>query len=186
MVLSRNLLLWITLIAVGLLVTFFLPDQQNNQPATTEGTKELPDATATNLHMVRVEDGQKTMETTADTLESFESKSETYLTNPDVLLFTLEVPSWNIVSRTATVFSNNEIHFIGDVIVTQLDQTPSMVINTDFLSYSEINQLIETDKPVTAVKGKQRMNAIGMRVNLDTIDPIIHLLSDVNLEYEPS
>ncbi|MEJ2044173.1 MAG: LPS export ABC transporter periplasmic protein LptC [Reinekea sp.] len=182
----RNILLWIALIFVGVLILRFLPQEPADQPDTAQPLEEIPDITATGLHTTRIENGLKTIETTADSLASFEARGQTYLTNPHVRLFKKEVPNWNIVSDTATVYTNNDIDFKGNVVVTQLNQTPSVILTTDFIKYSEENQIIATDQPVQAIKGKQRANAIGMRVDLGTINPVIHLLSDVNLQYDPS
>lgn len=182
----RNLLIWLLSITAGVIFIQFIQQEPSEQQNDVSVADELPDARAENIHMVRVENGLKTIETLADHLESYDKRGESYLTNPDVTLFKLTQANWHIVSDTATVFTNNDIHFIGNVVVTQLNEVPAMILKTDFLSYSEVSQRIFSDQAVNAVKGLQRMNAIGMEVELDTINPIIHLLSDVNLEYEPS
>ena len=182
----RNLLFWALALVAGIIVLQLLQQRPNPQQQATPDEQELPDITAEHIHVVRTKSGTKTLETVADFLESYNGRGETYLTNPDVTLFTEQHPHWHIISDNATVFSNNDIHFQGHVVVTQLTEVPNVVVNTEFLSYSEVKQLITTDQPVQAVKGLQRANAVGMEVELDTIRPIIHLLSDVNLEYEPS
>jgi LPS export ABC transporter protein LptC len=105
---------------------------------------------------------------------------------PNVTLTEKSEDSWLITAKEALLHENEDIEFKHDVLISQLNSEPPLTITSDFMSVTKQGTLVKTDLPVQIVKGKQVTNAIGMEVKLDTIKPIINLLSDVNFEYDPS
>jgi len=182
--------LWAS-IAVVLVVFFWLnqspqQDQEDNENALILPDNP-PDIYVTGMNLSRFdEQGNLVMTTLADSLAVYEGDGKSLLTNPDVILSSNSIESWRIQADDAVLYSNEDLEFLNNVRVLQLNSDPATQITSDYLKATQQGNFIETDKPVQIVKGKQSMNAIGMTVNLDTIEPVIHLLSDVSFIYDPS
>ena len=116
----------------------------------------------------------------------YEERGENILTQPEVKLVEDGETNWTISSRHATVFSNDDIVFSEDVIAVNNRLSPPLIVATEFMKVTNKGELISTDVPVQIIQGKQTMNAVGMEVKLDTIEPVINLLSDVSFQYDPS
>jgi LPS export ABC transporter protein LptC len=185
---KRNLSLWI-IVAFSAVLFFWL--NQSNETAQPVSEIELPadspDVYITGLDLTRYNsDGKVVMTTKAETLSVFESTGLSYMTKPDVVIREQEIDTWRIKAKTATIFDNEDIEFSENVLVVQLTAAPPVIIASDSLKVTRKGQLISTDQAVQIVKGNHSTNAIGMEVKLDTIEPIIQLLSDVRFQYDPS
>ncbi len=185
----KNITLWLA-IAFSSMVFFWL---NNKDTQIIENIAELelpenpPDVYITGMDLTRFDaNGNVVMTTAAETLAIYEQTGESYLSNPLVTLAKDTVQTWQITSRNAVLYKNEDIDFINDVIVLQLDKEPATQMNTEFVKITNQGDLVLTDKPVQFIKGKQSIYAIGMEAKLDTIEPIIHLLSDVSFQYDPS
>jgi LPS export ABC transporter protein LptC len=146
-----------------------------------------PDVYMTGMNLTRFNGtGQVEMKTEAESLAVYEADGVSLLAKPRVTLVTDSQDSWLITADEAQLFDNEDIEFKNSVVITQLNSTDPMMLTSEFLSVKNQGELVSTDLPVQIVKGSQVTNAIGMEVKLDTIKPIINLLSDVTFEYDPS
>ena len=184
----KNIILWAAL-SLSIMMFFWL----NNKTETFDDFVDLalpddpPDVFITAMNLTRFDtNGNIAMTTEADTLAVYEASGESLLTNAKVILSNASVATWQITAEHAVLHKNEDIEFSNNVVTLQLNDTPSTQINTEYMMVTNNGKLVKTDKAVFITKGKQSINAIGMEVKLDTIEPIIHLLSDVSFKYDPS
>lgn len=130
--------------------------------------------------------GELVLTTEAKTLAVYEQDNISLFQQPIVELYRQQTARWQIRSSEGKLLRGDDIEFINQVEVIQLDATPPIRIYTDYLKVTDDGQRISTDRPVEILKGKQITNAVGMEVKLDTIEPLIKLLSDVSFRYEPA
>lgn len=188
MTFNRNVLVWI-IVAVAIAGYFVIQPESTTDQLEAENTlpDDNPDIFITGLDLTRFgPSGDIILKTLADTMAVYDERGESILTEPKVSLIENGEASWIISSQKATVFSNDDIEFTSDVVATNNQLQPPLVVETQYMKVTQKGELISTDVAVQIVQGKQTMSAVGMQVKLDTIEPVIQLLSDVSFQYDPS
>lgn len=181
-------LLW----AAALLLAVWLIDLSpgSEEPADTAALalpEDAPDVYITGLELTRYNaEGQPILQTAAESMSVYNAESESRLTEPTIYRLAQNIPTWKITSEQASLFGNDNIEFRRDVVVAQQNVNDPLIVTSEQMRYAQQQQWIETDQPVEVVQGNQRVTAVGMTVNLDTIEPVIQLLSDVDFYYDPS
>lgn len=154
--------------------------------AELELPDETPDVYMTDMDLTRYSaDGVPTLKVLASTVATYNESGKSLLSAPVVTLLKDRENDWKITARNAVVYDNEDIEFFYDVIVTQLNTTPTSIVKSEYMKVTEQGNLVTTDKPVEITQGRQIVNAVGMNVNLGTIDPIIHLEDEVTFFYDP-
>lgn len=184
----RNAVLWLVIagVAVWLISLKQSPTEQvaSSLPNIPENT---PDIYIEGLDSSRMNSaGELVLTTQAHSLAVYEQENISLFEQPTVQLYQEQNPRWQITSQSAQLMAEDDIEFLRDVEVIQLNANTPISIFTDYLLVTEQGQRISTDQPVKILKGQQVTNAVGMEVKLDTIEPLINLLSDVSFIYDPA
>ncbi|EAR10147.1 LPS export ABC transporter periplasmic protein LptC [Reinekea blandensis] len=178
--------------ALAVLVAVWLFDFTGTDDAVPDNSDyelpdDAPDIYITGLDLTRYDaTGQATLTTRADTMSVYESTGQSRLSAPIIHRLDDGIKAWQITADQATVYENNNIDLIGNVVIAQQNAIPPMVLHSDRMHYDEQQQQASTEQPVEVTQGKQRISSVGLTVNLDTIDPVIQFLSDVDFYYDPS
>ncbi len=185
---TYRLTLWLIIICAAVLYLWV-----NNHPGKSDSQVEnaeienTPDLYITDMDLTRYSiDGIANMHTKADTFSYYEEEGEGLLSWPHVILIDDEIETWKIESRRAVIHDNEDIEFFTDVVAKKMDAVPILIVNSDYIKYSNSTNFISTQTPVEITQGKQVVNAIGMTVNLNQTEPVIDLLTEVTFSYEPS
>lgn len=178
-------------IFIGIIIVAFWLLRPDSEPVSelsgTELPEDSPDVYITGLDLTRYDvNGIATMTTQAQTMAVYNERGQSVLTKPNVTLFDNSVDTWRITSNTAIVFDNDDVEFQSNVIAVQTTSNPPLIIASDSIRVQDKGTRIRSDLPVQILQGKQAIDAVGMEIELDTIKPIIHLLADVNFNYDPS
>jgi len=183
----RNVIVWVILAAAAVIYIWLNNDQDTNIDTTFLFIPDdPPDVFITGMDLTRYgADGAPVLNAKAESLSVYKETKQSLMTRPIVVLSNPEEETWRVTAEKAVIHTNEDIEFISNVLSVQLNATPSVVVASDYMNVTNQGSLIETDKPVRIVKGKQVINAIGMEVKLDTIKPVIHLLSEVSFTYDP-
>lgn len=179
---------WALVALLALWLIGFQGAQDPQAPASAYVLPEdAPDVYITSLDLTRYNaQGQPTLTTTAKTMSVYEDRGQSLLELPVIHRLDDGTATWQIIADQATLFDNDDIDLSGNVVVTQQNAEPPMLLFSEQMQYTEATQRIVTDLPVQVQQGKQRITSIGLTVNLDTIEPIIQFLSDVDFYYDPS
>lgn len=187
MIRIRNAVFWLIIASVAVWFFGFNNSKTIDLASDLELPDNPPDVYITGMDLTRFNsNGEVAMKTVAASLAVYEEEGISLLSMPKVTLTENNEDRWLITAKEALLHDNEDIEFKHDVLILQLNGEPPLTITIDFMSVTNQGEFINTDLPVQIVKGKQVTNAIGMEVKLDTIKPIINLLSDVNFEYDPS
>lgn len=185
---SLNIVLWAcALIAIVAVVLTKQDTLDENVNIAIQLPEDSPDLFLTNMDLTQIDgSGNPTMHTIADTLSVYSELGESRLTNPNVVLTQNGVLTWRVTSKYATLFDDDSITFQDDVLAVQLDASPAMTVSSEKMNVTNNGTSIDTDLPVTIIKGLQRVNAIGMIGDLNGPEPTVELLSEVRFQYDPS
>lgn len=175
---------------IGLTVTsaiLWLALTGSNQTTDTVvvDTVEQADIHITDFTLSRYDqNGDLVMTMTADQLENYAQKAETFITRPDIELIQQGTTNWHIRSAHAVIDENDDLKFESNVEATMTDVEVPVVVTTNSLWVINDASLMRTDDSILIVQGNHQATAIGMLSDLTEPQPIIDLLSDVNFYYE--
>ena len=130
--------------------------------------------------------GQPIMKAKGDSLAVYNDEGKSNIVRPTVTLISNNLETWRVTSEKAIMSKNEDIEFINDVVAINLLSVPQTIVKSDYLKITKGGELIETDSPVSVTQGPQVLNAVGMEIKLDTVDPVIHLKAEGNFSYDPS
>ncbi|WP_320826764.1 LPS export ABC transporter periplasmic protein LptC [Reinekea sp.] len=148
---------------------------------------DLPDIYVTGMVLNRYDDqGIINMTVNADTLAQYNISDQSLLGRVVVVLSQQGQTTWQVTADEATILANDDIEFRHNVVAVQASNEPATVLRTDAMKVSDQGQRMTSDLAVNIVKGGQTVDAIGMDVKLDDLEPVIELLSEVTFVYEPS
>lgn len=179
------------LIIIVALIGFVFIWQSNSgkevQSASIDLPSNTPDVFMTEMDLIRYsETGEPVQKVLAKTVATYNDTGKSILTLPIVTLLRDQQSNWKITAKEAIVYDNEDIEFFSDVIVTKLNSEPVSVVKSDYMKVTEQGNLVITEEPVEITQGKQIINAVGMKVNLGTISPIIYLKDQVTFSYDPT
>lgn len=148
---------------------------------------DSPDVYITGLQLTQFNaQGQKVMMTEAESMSVYNDSDLSRLETPLIQQLDGQQVAWRITAQEALLFSNEDIELINDVLILQQNVPSPIQVSSEWMRYAQATEIIETDRPVEVIQGPQTVTAVGMSVNLGTIEPVIQLLSDVNFYYDPS
>lgn len=120
------------------------------------------------------------------TLEHYPALQQTELMTPRVIIYKSNL-SWHIEAKRGTAQEAQEKKIIlqEEVVIQKQEANVSpTTLKTDFLTYLPTDEKMETERPVTILQNKHRIEALGMKAFLKTRQ--VDLLSHVRVYYEPS
>ena len=184
----RKLFLWLL---TGLAALFYIRYSTDRVEPDTASDITLPadspDIYVTGMALSRYDDqGIRIMTVNADTLAVYNTTGQSLLGQPVVLLRPKDQNSWRVTAEQAIILANDNIEFKQNVVAEQVSSLPATVVRSDVMIISDQGQRISSDLEVNIVKGGQTVDAVGMDVKLNTLEPVIELLSEVTFVYEPS
>lgn len=178
----------ISIALIAAILYFFLrPDNTQLQP---EQSIQLPEDSP-NVYMTDVDitrynaQGVAILYAQGDSLAMYENPQRSQFDNPIIHLVENGSITWEITANVAYIDENDIMEFHQNVVATQVSSSPSLVLETEFLSVNNALQTIETNLPVQLTQGRQRVNAIGMDAKRATMGSNIHFQSEVSFVYEP-
>jgi LPS export ABC transporter protein LptC len=185
---GRRVLIWLVA-GAGLALFLFLGDPSSSSTPTEVATlpDDEPDVYMTDMELTRFnEQGTIAMVTYADTMSVYNDTGLTRLTKPRVTLYENEDEQWRITANEANVYENEDIEFASNVIAVQTNDTPPLIIASEELTIRQSGTFITSDTAVQILQGRQTIDAIGMEVDLQSDEPVIHLLEEVSFSYDPT
>lgn len=188
MIQSRRILIWL-IAGAGLALFLFYgdPSTPESELIASDLPEDQPDVFMTDMALTQFnEQGTIAMTTLAETMAVYNDSGLTTLTRPRVTLFENDRANWRITANLAKVFDNEDIQFTSNVLAVQTTDTPPIIIASEELTVRQSGTLITSESAVQILQGRQTVNAIGMEVNLQSDDPIIHLLEEVSFSYDPT
>lgn len=148
---------------------------------------DSPDIYITEMDTTRFNKaGQPVMRAQGESLAVYNETGKSNIVRPIVTLLSNNIDTWRVTSEKAIISSNEDIEFITDVVAINLQSTPEAVIRTNYLIITRQGELIETELAVEITQGTQILNAVGMEIELNAVEPVIHLKSEVKFHYDPS
>ncbi|WP_320827402.1 LPS export ABC transporter periplasmic protein LptC [Reinekea sp.] len=183
-----KLLLWLLIGLAALLYMRFSADQVDSITASDiDLPADSPDIYVTGLALARYdEQGIEIMTVNANSLAVYNSIGQSLMSQPVVVLSQQGQTTWRVTADQAIILANDDIEFRHNVVAVQVSSVPATVVRSDVMQVSDQGKRIRSDLAVNIVKGGQTVDAIGMDVKLDTLEPVIELLSEVTFVYEPS
>lgn len=105
--------------------------------------------------------------------------------SPELILYHSGKKLWSISAEKGTTKKDiEEIILQGEVNIYRLDKStgePNLTINTAEILIRPDEAYLETDKTISITSGKQRIQSVGIRANLD--EGTVELLSHVRGVY---
>ncbi|MFQ3229987.1 LPS export ABC transporter periplasmic protein LptC [Reinekea sp.] len=186
MIQSRSFFPVLIAILAAILYFFLKPEEVQYLPEQSiQLPEDSPDAYMTDVNITRYnEQGIAVLYAQGESLAMYENPQRSQFNQPTIHLVENGTLTWKITANTANIDENDIIEFHENVIATQLSATPALILVTEFLSINNELQTIETDLPVQLTQGSQRVNAIGMDAQMDTMGSNIHFQSEVSFVYD--
>jgi len=184
-------LLWIfCLIAAGAALTLTFMNQRNSYDETTVAvaSNDNPTVSFENIDMIiNSSTGLPQYEVSSPKYWLYQQEQRSEFESPDIVIYKSNGNKIFATSEKGETHNENDVlTLIGDVKITQpkTDAEPeSLNIYTDKLTVSQTDQQATTDLPVTAIRGPEKITAIGMTLNLN--DEILYLHKNVKALYKP-
>jgi lipopolysaccharide export system protein LptC len=116
-------------------------------------------------------------------LSHFSNGEQTRLQQPRIEVFRQGAMAWRVSAEQGMVTpQQDEVLLSGDVILRQGATKTPLQLTTESLSIHPSEGTAETDQAVTLVQGKNRIKAVGMKLQQE--GPRLQLLSQVRGHYE--
>ncbi|MDN3648732.1 LPS export ABC transporter periplasmic protein LptC [Reinekea marina] len=177
------------LIAIAAASLLYLLQEDDIQPSEEQSIvlpEGSPDIYMTGVDITRYdEQGQATLHAKGESLTVFNDPKRTVFAQPIIHLIDQEQRTWRITSSIAFIDENDNIDFQENVVATQLISSPPLILRTEQLLVDPAKNALKSDLAVQVTQGQQRIKAIGMTAELDTMGTNIHFLSEVSFVYEP-
>ncbi|MFV2060485.1 MAG: LPS export ABC transporter periplasmic protein LptC [Gammaproteobacteria bacterium] len=118
-------------------------------------------------------------------LDHYPVNQITKIAEPELYIYNSKEYPWKLIAKHAQITNKgNTIYFNGDVKLNKssANSNENIVIMTDELSVFIKEQIAESDVKVTIIQGINRIQANGMKLNLE--NHTLELSSQVNGKYE--
>lgn len=185
---SKRILVIFASVLVGLSFTVldqYQPEPDRNLPEYIES--EEPDYYGDGLrHREYNTKGQLQKSFSAEHSEHFPNLAITHFSMPHIITTTDEGKLWEISAlKGHNKDKDNLITLIGQVAAQPLNVPPDeeLLIESSLLLYYSDAQIAKTDKPVQITSPNGRINAVGMRLNVQ--EQILDLHKQVRTRYAP-
>lgn len=184
-------LVWIFCLIVigGALTLSFLNQRERNVVTTTPTTSNnSPTVSFENIEMtINSPNGQPQYELSAPKYWHYQQQQRSEFDSPNIVIYNENGGKIYASSEKGETYDENDvITLIGDVKIEQpssnIEPEP-LNIYSEKITVSQKKQQVTTDLPVTAIRGSQKVTALGMTLNLS--DKILHLHSNVKGQYNP-
>lgn len=147
----------------------------------------LPDAFMQDVVALLLDkEGHLKLKIVSPKLIHYVSDDTTRLYFPKLTLYRKSPKPWLITAKNAKATDGIEnIDFWDNVVIhhEEDDRNPSTLIKTSALTVFPNQNLAETEKHITLIQPSLKVNAKGMKANLNTGD--VNLLSEAKGEYAP-
>ena len=170
-----------------LTLTFF--NQRENATQTINVTEtNKPSVSFQNIDMIiNSPNGQPQYRLASPKYWLYHEKDASEFESPDIIIFNENGSKILATSDKGHTQDDNEvITLIGNVKVKQLANTEDsdpLNIFTDKLTVSQSQQQVSSDLHVTAIRGSQKITALGMTLNLN--NKVLQLHNEVKGRYDP-
>jgi lipopolysaccharide export system protein LptC len=181
---------WLPLLPLlGLLgLTYWLNQLARTEPVPQDSDKRNdPDAIIENFSAIRLnEQGTPRFIMSADKMVHYPDESTT-LEVPHITSLSAERPAIHTVAKRGIVSSKGDEVFLHESIEVLREASKSqneLRINTDYLHFLPDRELADTDRTVTILEGRNRVQATGLE--MDNRARTLKLLSRVTSVYVPN
>jgi len=184
-------LIWIfCLIAVGagLTLTFFNQREKDVALAAPPNYKNTPTVSFDNIEMtINSPAGLPQYELSSPKYWLYHQEQRSEFDSPDIVIYNKNGSKIFATSEKGTTHDDNDvITLIGNVEIEQpssnIEPEP-LNIFTEKLTVSQKKQQVTTTLPVTAIRGAQKVTALGMTLSLD--NKVVRFHSNVKGLYNP-
>ena len=184
-------LVWICcLIIVGAATTLWFLNQRTSHTdaKAVAATSNTPSVSFDDIEMIiNSSEGIPQYKLSAPKYWLYDAEERSEFDLPDIAIYRRNGSKIFAKALKGQTHDNNKvITLIGDVRINQpkSDNDPYLLrVMTDRLTVIPKEQRATTDAPVTAIRGSQKLTAIGMTLDLTT--QILHLHNNVEGRYEP-
>ena len=183
-------LIWIfcLIVAGGILTLTFFNQRERTIETVTTAKMNKPTVSFENIDMIiNSPNGQPQYRLASPKYWLYHEQQTSEFESPDIIIFNENGSKIFATSKKGyTQDDNDVITLIGDVEVKQPVSTEEpypLNIFTDKLTVSQSLQQVTSDLAVTAIRGSQKITALGMTLNLN--DKVLQLHNDVKGRYDP-
>lgn len=184
-------LVWIfCLIAAGagLTLSFLNQREKNVETATPLTSHNIPTVSFESIEMIiNSPTGLPQYELSSPKYWLYHQQQRSEFDSPDIIIYNENGSKIFASSEKGTTHNENDvITLIGDVKIEQPSSNAEpepLNIYTEKLTVSQKKQQVTTNLPVTAIRGSQKVTAVGMTLNLD--DKVVRFHSNVKGLYNP-
>ncbi len=183
-------LIWLCcLIIVGAAATlWFLNQRTEYMELSTPPLSDRPSVSFNDIEMIiNSSDGKPQYKLYAPKYWLYDDEKRSQFESPDIEIFRNNGSKVFAKSLKGNTQDDNKIiNLVGDVVIRQPkseDDPYLLEVFTDKLTIYPKKQRATTESPVTAKRGKQKLKAIGMTLDIDT--QIVHLHNNVTGYYDP-
>jgi len=155
---------------------------------TSTNTNNNPSISFENIDMIiNSPTGTPQYELSSPKYWLFQQEQRSEFDSPDIVIYKQNGSKIYATSEKGETYNENDVlTLIGDVKITQPKtetELESLNIYTDKLTISQTKQEATTDLPVTAIRGAEKITAVGMTLDLN--DEILYLHQNVKAHYNP-
>ncbi|MEJ2143423.1 MAG: LPS export ABC transporter periplasmic protein LptC [Gammaproteobacteria bacterium] len=176
---------WFTPLTVAIvagLSIWLLSREAPKQQQLITINKSIPDTFMENLSTYNLDKkGILRHELKADYMAHYPFDDHSDFKSPELILYHSGKKHWSISADKGTTKKDiDEIILQGKVNIYRLDKTtgkPDLTINTAEVLIRPDEAYLETDKTISITSGKQRIQSVGIRANLDagTVELLSHV-----------
>ncbi|MEM7400749.1 MAG: LPS export ABC transporter periplasmic protein LptC [Pseudomonadota bacterium] len=183
-------LIWIfcLIVAGGILTLTFFNQREHTNETTTISETNKPTVSFQNIDMIiNSPIGLPQYRLAAPKYWLYHEQQTSEFESPDIIIFNDNGSKIYATSEKGhTKDDNDVITLIGNVEVKQpasTEEPDPLSIYTNELTVSQSLQQVKSDLPVVAIRGSQKITALGMTLNLN--NKVLELHSDVKGIYDP-
>jgi len=178
----------VTILTAIAVVGYLAFDDKQQGPTgnTKQAIQQEPDYIVTGLSAQHYNtEGQLDRVIKADSAHHYPLDDSTQLDNPNLALYQLGQPQWQISAQSGTLNQGQTLELNGHVQVNPRQQSAGdFSLSSPHLSIDLEQQIADTDKPVIISSPSTKLTAIGM--NLDMVKQQAQFKSTVQGIHDPN
>ncbi len=158
------------LTAIGVVGYLAVDDKQSNTSETAIKAMELePDYIISGLHAQHFnKEGQLDRQINAEHATHYPNNNNTRLIKPHIKLTSAPTKQWDLTAKQGDLISDQALNLQGDVLLEPIKQDGEQFsLSTQALNIDLNRQIADTDESVTIANQNTKLQAVGMKMDLD-------------------